>query len=264
MQLITLKNPLNALQFDSYGAQVVSWLHNQNPIFYTGSSVRRSGMPLLFPFANPLKDGVFLPSGKPMPQHGFARDNEFTVVDQTPDSVTFELTEKDIHTQMQEVYPYDFRFQVTYTLGLQNLTCTLQCTNTGTKPMPIAPGLHPYFPLKHRDKKRLRIEGATEYSSRTIDWEEPSNGLFYDFEDDILLSFPHGLLLEIAEKPFKGAPRQFENFVVWSQPRKKPYKDSDFVCIEPFTRNTNGINTNPILIDAGETWQATIIFTVLG
>ncbi|KZU82064.1 LacX protein plasmid [Lactiplantibacillus plantarum] len=60
--------------------------------------------PVLFPIVGRLKDDQYTVAGQAyhMGQHGFARDNDFTVVNQTATQATFELTDS---RATREMYP---------------------------------------------------------------------------------------------------------------------------------------------------------------
>ena len=61
-----------------------------------------------------------------MGQHGFARDNDFTVVNQTATQATFELTDS---RATREMYPYAFRLRLIYTLTDHELTVNYNVHN---------------------------------------------------------------------------------------------------------------------------------------
>lgn len=252
MLIISIKSGVNEFIIEPQGGQLVQWKHDGAGVFYQGSSIRRSGVPILFPFANPLKNDIFDVSGKTIKQHGFGRDSLWRVVDQTEDSVVLELTHGDISAEMQIAYPYGFKAKIALELSENSLNYTLTVENLSQIDLPIAPGIHPYFPLKHEQKSSLQITGI----ANNIDWESENNGHFYDFDGQIQLRFPDGRAIEITEQN----SNYFENIVLWSQTPANP--DYDFVCVEPFTRKTNAINDNPILVKPGEIWSSTISFTL--
>ena len=77
-----------------------------------------------------------------MTQHGFARDSKFSVVNQTPNSVTLELCSDE---QTKTNYPYDFCLQITYELIENVLKTNYSVKNTGTETMYFGLGAHPAF-----------------------------------------------------------------------------------------------------------------------
>jgi galactose mutarotase-like enzyme len=252
MPYISIKSGINELIIEPQGGQLVQWYHDGVGVFYQGSSIRRSGIPILFPFANPLKDGIFQLSGKLIGQHGFGRDSLWQVLERNDSSISLTLTPQNISSEMQIAYPLDFEAVIGLEVLDNTLKYTLSVKNNSSVDLPIAPGLHPYFPIKHNEKSNLVISGI----DNTIDWESESSGYFYDFDGQFELQFPDGRMIEVAEI----GTNYVENIVLWSQTPAN--SDYDFVCVEPFTRKTNAINDNPILVKPKETWSSTIAFTL--
>lgn len=62
----------------------------------------RGGIPILFPNAGPLENGLY-----DLPQHGFARRMPWEVTEQDEKSVTMGLSANE---QTREKYPFDFNF----------------------------------------------------------------------------------------------------------------------------------------------------------
>lgn len=256
MKQYIIGDGINEVKLAPTSGQILQWTHQGEKILYEGSSSKRSGIPILFPYANPLENDIFVPTGKTMPSHGFGRLSKWEYQNLSNNSARMTLSYESIDHEWQEAYPYQFVCEIEISVQMQSLTYTLSIHNTGNQDMPIAPGIHPYFPIYQQDKKKLRIEGGFEFDRREIDWTKPSSGSFYDFKDDILVCFPKGRMIEIAEKT---EPRQFEHFVIWSQTPSQ--KDYDFVCIEPFTKKTNAINKDPIIVRGGEKWNGTIVLS---
>jgi|GEM_PF-1054627 galactose mutarotase-like enzyme len=258
---------------DLNGGLLLSWEIKDEEIFYQGSTKRRSGVPILFPFANPLESGIFNISGKQIPQHGFGRDSTWKLKEVSESSITINLTNNDISEEMQAAYP--FQFEVTIKVDMNeadNLKYTMEVINLGEQNLPIAPGLHPYFPIQHEHKKDLKIISPTNESTnnelsdveedilfdgKAIDWDKNTNGYFNKFQNQAEIIFQNNKKITITEL---GEKSEFQNLVVWSQNLEE--KDYNFVCIEPFTRGTNAINDHPILVQPGKTWATTLQFSI--
>ena len=71
--------------------------------------------PLLFPIVGRCINNKYRFNDKTyeLPQHGLARTSEFILVEQGPQMLTFELKSSP---QSLTIYPFEFIFQVTYTL----------------------------------------------------------------------------------------------------------------------------------------------------
>lgn len=96
---------------------------------------------VIFPFVARLKDGWYTVDGKKyeMKIHGLARYNTFKAVENTGNSLTMRL-ESDEETKKQ--YPFDFRFDVKYTLEGSSLKIAYEVENTGDKEMFFGLGTH--------------------------------------------------------------------------------------------------------------------------
>lgn len=106
--------------------------------------------PILFPIVGKVWDGHYRVDGKEysLPQHGFARDMEFTVLCRQSDSVVLALQSTP---QTLEKYPYPFRLEVVYTLVENNLETKWNVKNIGNAEMCFQIGAHPGFNLPDYD-----------------------------------------------------------------------------------------------------------------
>ena len=102
--------------------------------------------PNLFPIVGRLLNDSYTFEGKSyhLAQHGFARDREFEVVEQTADFVRLRLTSD---AQSMDVYPYSFVFDVCFLLTETGLTITYETQNAGSQTMYYSVGGHPAFHL---------------------------------------------------------------------------------------------------------------------
>ncbi len=100
--------------------------------------------PLLFPIVGTLKDNTYFYRDKSysLPRHGFARDREFSVETQTPDSFTF-LLRSDGNTRAN--YPFDFELRVIYRLLPGGMSTTYQVKNPAADVLYFSVGGHPAF-----------------------------------------------------------------------------------------------------------------------
>ena len=131
---------------DSHGAELVSfrdqnekeYIWDGNPAFWPGRN------PLLFPIVGNLKDGTVKFDGAvyEMGRHGFARDNEFALVEQGEGHVVLELCENEATLKK---YPYPFKLQVRQQLTDGGFVTAFRVENTGDLPMPFCIGAHTAF-----------------------------------------------------------------------------------------------------------------------
>lgn len=128
-----------------HGAELTSWtiggrelIWNADPQYWARSA------PILFPVVGASRGGAVGIAGKSyaMPQHGFARDSVFDVVETTADSVTLRMTDGEASRRH---YPFAFSFTVKYWLAGETLSLAFAIENTGTETMPCQLGWHPAF-----------------------------------------------------------------------------------------------------------------------
>ena len=206
----------------------------------------RGGIPVLFPIAGRLADDKYQVNGATytMKQHGFARNMPWAIVDQTTDGgarLGLALTPTPM-TRAQ--YPFEFRVAMTYLLCEGRLTVQTRVSNLGDRPMPISPGLHPYFQLADRNKGAARVvTDATQawdnHAGTEVALREPID-LAADVVDlhildhwprTVTLTRPGDRDLELS----LGVPDRV--LVVWTE------RGRDFVCVEPWTARANALNT---------------------
>lgn len=183
-----------------------------------------------------------------MPQHGFARDLLFRIVEQTSNHLHF-LTESDSTTLLS--YPFPFCLEITYTLYEQRISCTWKVTNTGRSDMYFSIGAHPGFVCPLGDNESLTdymiefntdetaerhllteglYNGRTEpvfHSPRTIELHEE---LF--LKDAIVLKHFQSSSVTLRHKNRQGCVRMdfpgFPYLGIWKKPGGR------FICIEPW------------------------------
>ena len=232
-----LENDCLRVAVNSLGAELWN-LHNKTsdqPLLWQGDPEywpRRS--PILFPVCGKRKCGD-------LPLHGFIRDYQHTLVEQTPDRLTFVCRQND---ETLALYPYRFSFYTTYQLEGSSLHCTLRIVNDGPEVMPFSVGFHSGFMAN--DSSRL-VFARPEYCDRLLTDED---GLLLTVEPGFLSAgqelplttplFPDMVLLKslvsqqvelvtdnrpVLRLDFAGFPY----LVVWVN--KQPVR---FVCIEPW------------------------------
>ena len=110
------------------------------------------GIPILFPTCGPTasagQEGRYLVGDRPciMPNHGFAAWMPWEIVEEVAeeDEAAIAVSLKDT-PETHKCYPFSFQTIVRYTLRERSLRIGWTCENLSEAPMPIAPGLHPYY-----------------------------------------------------------------------------------------------------------------------
>lgn len=151
----TLKcGPLTAVA-DNHGGELVSlkdasgreYIWQGNPAYWSGRN------PNLFPIVGGLKDGTVSINGVPyhMNRHGFARNSEFSVVEQGENFIVFQLVESEATLQL---YPFRFDFRVRHQLTESGFFTQFEVYNPGDLTLPFCVGAHTAFncPMKEGEQ----------------------------------------------------------------------------------------------------------------
>jgi galactose mutarotase-like enzyme len=208
----------------------------------------RGGNPVLFPSPGRLTGDAFMINGRAgaLKQHGFARALPWrpgAVEDTKNASVTLTLSSSEL-TRAQ--YPFDFVFELRFSLRGTCLTLGLRVHNPGEVPLPFAVGFHPYFAIA--DKARARIDTR---ATRIFDNVTKSLAPFHGFdltapELDVYL-LDHGscasaLRFADGTRIDVRASAEFTRWVVWTVAGK------DYVCLEPWSAPPDALNTGEGLL----------------
>jgi aldose 1-epimerase len=245
------------------------------------------GNPILFPFPNRIRGGVFTFEGKtyqfdkppesPTAIHGLLLRVPYRVErahadDESGATLSSSLDSREFPEVMRQ-YPFPFEIKITYTLQSGGLKMDIRIENLGDANMPMGFGIHPYFraPLSPKSspaKTQITVP-VTHY------WELDEilvpTGKILDAESDLELR---------KGKPFGGmkldhvftgvqtvngvsqctiddqeanirltveADAQFREWVVYTPPNRPS------ICFEPYTCPTDAINLEAKGIDAGVT-----------
>ena len=136
------------------GAQLMSltcaggeYLWQGDPSFWP----RRA--PVLFPIVGCLKNDEAMSAQGPvrLKRHGIARTREHSIVERSESSVTFQL---DSDEATRELYPFDFRLNMTYSTDGTSLEQRFSVTNTGDVDLPFTLGGHPRLQRAHARRRR--------------------------------------------------------------------------------------------------------------
>ena len=145
MQTYQIKNHKMTLTVAEHGAEIRSVevdgmerMWDANPAFWGRTA------PILFPIVGALKDNSYQYEGETysMSQHGFARDMEFTLTEQTEESLQFVLSD---NLETYENYPFHFQLTVSYEIFESYINIGWKVLNTDEKKMYFQIGGHPAF-----------------------------------------------------------------------------------------------------------------------
>ena len=269
--MFTIENEYLKIEIHPKGAELQSiynkkllreYMWSGDPAFWGKKS------PVLFPIVGTLKNYTYFFENKSyqLSRHGFARDMDFTVTNQTASSITFTLTRSD---NTFEKYPFQFRFDIVYSIKDNQLQVMYRVVNKGeiNQKLYFSVGGHPAF--------KLPVLPGTSYTDYYLEFNKIENAgrwliskeglietnstpllnntqrlplakeLFY--KDAIVLKHlqSHKVKLvsntnvEIFEFDFTGFPY----LGIWAA------RDADFLCIEPWCGIADSVNTNQQLIE---------------
>ncbi|MFY8127925.1 MAG: aldose 1-epimerase family protein [Chitinophagaceae bacterium] len=229
--------------------------------------------PILFPIVGSLKNGEYEYQDKKynLPRHGFARDMEFEFYEEIENeregkSINFVL----MHTvETLKKYPFEFRFEMLYTLFDDALLVEFKVKNTsGDKPMYVSFGAHPAFNLPIFPNTNFEdyslIFNTNETSgifpltndglikANSIPFFKRNNKiklhkeLFY--ADALVFKYLQSdgikLIHNESKKGFNfGFTSNFDFFGIWSA------KNAPFICLEPWAGIADSEKTNGKLIN---------------
>ncbi|MEJ6400645.1 aldose 1-epimerase family protein [Nicoliella lavandulae] len=291
--VFTLSNGQLTIQVNSKGAELSS-VKGANGIEYLWQADSRfwgRHAPVLFPIVGRLKNDQYEYNGQKysLGQHGFARDMEFKLHEQTDDSITMALT---ADSETKTMFPFDFTLLVKYTLDQQTVRVNLTVINNDQREMFFSVGAHPAFniplssthafddyqisvdPAKQFDRIPLENSLSAAKDEKLIDFSSPVPIERDLFKDD-------AVILALNEQPvkvtFEAKRHEFEHGVtlttnnakyvgLWSQYDK----DAPFVCIEPWWGIADDVNADGQLqhkkaidkLAAGEHYNAQYDITV--
>lgn len=250
-----LKNDMAIVEIKKAGAEIVSIksLENNCEYMWNGDeSFWPSHAPVLFPIVCAVVNGEIKVDGKTykIGNHGFAKWNDFELVEATETRAVFKLKYNE---ETLTMYPYKFNFYITYTLDRNKVEVTYKVDNIDDKDIHFQIGTHPGFncPL---DNDSVFEDYYLEFEKEeTLErfFMNKTNCIISDksevlIENSKILPLTHELFYEGAlvfkninsnnvtlksKKSNRQVVLSFDNLPtmgIW-QPKNAP-----FVCIEPW------------------------------
>ncbi|MGO4771333.1 aldose 1-epimerase family protein [Flavobacterium sp. W22_SRS_FK3] len=243
----TISNKTLSASVKHAGAELFSIINNQNKEYIWDGDPRfwPKHSPILFPIVGSLQSDTYTFNEKKyhLSRHGFARDMEFQLIEQTESSATFSLTYNE---ETLKKYPFKFELQIIYRLEANKLNIGYKVINKEETQIPFSIGAHPAFALPEEFSNysiQFEKEEKLEYSllengliSNTTEVLETSNNtvsLNYKlFENDALvfktLESNSLTILKNSNPYIKVDFKNFPNLGIWTK------EDAPFICIEPW------------------------------
>lgn len=257
-----LKNSVLGVKVDSHGAEMKSvkkLSENKELMWHADPAFWGRTSPVLFPFVGGTKENTYYYNGKKYTatSHGFARDMEFTLTEQTENELWFILCSTE---ETKKNYPFDFALSLGYRLEENTVTLMWKVENKGNEDMHFSIGGHPAFlcDLKthaliyRRNGEAVNkiFSGVLVNGSNVLDDREIS----FDLENGVMPLTPSlfdedALIIENRQadevtitdnnkKPILTVSFSAPLFGVWSPAGK----DAPFVCIEPWYGRCDAAN----------------------
>lgn len=252
--LTTIQSNRLTVTVKDYGAELQSvCLDGMERLWQGNAEVWEDRAPILFPFVGCIKNGIYTYQGKEYPatSHGFAASFPFLVAAQSESSVTYRLVSNE---ETKKIYPFDFLFDVTFSVEENKLIQTFTVKNTGKDRMYYAFGGHPGF-LVPPDGETDFTDWYLQFAQGEILNQELLDGMFMSgtvvpcpyakgnkipffhemFDDDAFILT--GLKNKVFEiKSDKSSHRiladcsDFDYLAFWQETGS----GADYVCIEPW------------------------------
>lgn len=253
---ITIQNQAIKAVIKTKGAELSSLQKDgKNYIWEINSEFWNKTSPILFPIVGALKNGEYFHEGKvyKLSRHGFARDFEFDVIENSGNAVVFSLKSNE---ETLKVYPFHFELQLSYILEDSKLVVKYEIINHSSEKMYYSIGAHPAF----------NIDGNFEDFSLIFDDEKDLET--YKLEQDLFSGKTeilklNGNVLPLQYELFEEDALVFKNFATKSLTLAKnnesvmkvsfpnfPYlgiwtkKDAPFICIEPWLGIADNANAS--------------------
>lgn len=268
MDTLRIENDELSCLFASKGAELISLVHkptNREVLWSGDATVWGRHAPVLFPIVGKLVDNEYFYKGKSysLPQHGFARDNEFQVVSKSNNHIQFLLTHSE---QTFVVYPFYFNLYISYTLNGSALTTQYKIENTGEDLMYYSIGAHPGFkcPILPTDtfescylefssnEKLQRIllkDGLRSDQTEEVEMEENKLNLSVDLfkvKDAIVVKALKSNSIFLRSKNhshgLEFTATNYSWYGIWSKP-------GPFVCLEPWMGVADHLSHSKSIID---------------
>jgi galactose mutarotase-like enzyme len=259
--IITLSNNNISATIDSLGAELIRLeKDNKNYIWTVDETYWNKTSPILFPIVGRLKNDSYKIADKTyeLPRHGFARNFEFEIQNQTESSVVFVL---ESNAETFKNYPFEFKLQLEYQLEGNSLTMKYSVENKSNVTMPFSLGAHPAFAIENSfsdySLQFNQVESLLSYElekeqfinkSKEIASENGTINLDYAlFEKDALV-FKHLKsdkisLLKNNKSVLSVHFVSFPYLGIWTK------LNAPFLCIEPWSGLADNVNHNGNIYD---------------
>lgn len=291
-----------AYQLQVHGREILYFNLPNVAALKSSSRPPLNGIPFLAPWANRLRDGfwwneshyLFNPGIGPVrvDKQGIAIHGMLTasplweVIDVSADERSAHVTSRLRFWKYPELmanWPFAHEYEMTYRLADGAVEVKTTINNVGAREMPVVVGYHPYFQIPDVPRsewslhiparKHVETDAQLVATGKLVDAMFPQqvslrDHIFDDGFTDLMPERSGRTSLTISARGQTLAVefgRRFQIAVIFAPPKQK------FVCIEPMTAITNGLNLAhegkyPDLqsIPAGGVWQESFFVRPIG
>ena len=262
MSIITLLNDVISAQINTLGAELCSLknANNRESIWEGNPTYWSKHSPVLFPIVGTLKNNTYTHNNEEyiLTRHGFARDMEFELVDQTANTATFSIQS---NSTTLASYPFQFELRIQYTLFHSTLEIAYKVINKDTTEIPFSIGAHPAFalpgnfenyslefekvePLEYTLLENDLVSTQTETIATNSNFVPLTHKLFE--RDALIFKKLESKSLTIVEKEIPRLKVHFEDFPnlgIWTK------VGAPFLCIEPWFGYSDTTESNGSLFE---------------
>jgi aldose 1-epimerase len=261
---ITLNNESIRADIDSNGCYIEGLEFRENEIIKRTQDGHKThgGCAPLFPYANRIKGGKYEWLGKSYEFkkdldgnsiHGFAKDRQWDIIDQSENSVRMKMN------LMDDSYPFDVDVTVVIEISNDGFRENARFFNNHNTTVPLSPGFHPYFVtgstweifLKSRPLKSLKIDQYFPSGNYSEFYRHFYKKESHVYDDCFMYSGDIQLRGDYFVYDVKRTNSEF--FMVYDG----KFSDSISVAIEPMASEVNSFQTGNMLkiLKPGEEWE---------
>ncbi len=243
-----LRSDKLSVSINSKGAELSSVVRDDlEYIWNAKADVWPRHAPVLFPIVGRLKNNTYSHKGKSftLPQHGFARDLEFALLDQTASEIRFGLKSNE---KTRSIFPFEFDLVIAYSVIGDVITCMYEIQNPSSEDLFFSIGAHPgfatpdgmqHYMLKFKADKQYEItllnDGLLSDTKKKFHIHAGEVDLNSNLFDKDAMVFENSQIDDIelvSTKSGRGVELKCNGwpyFGIWSK------RDcNEFVCLEPW------------------------------
>ena len=248
------------IEVSNKGAELTSIKFNEREMLHDGKSFWDRQSPVLFPMVGRLRDNKTIINEKTyqMPQHGFARDMEFELVEETENKKIYKTKSNE---ETLKMYPFEFELYTKYEIEQDKLIVEYKVINTDNKEMLFGIGGHPgfklempqqeyYFEFEHEEDKVEFMEVDGQYISKKPAKNILENNKIINIKEDsfvndaIMMKSLKSKTITLKQKKDDKKVLEFDFsefpiLAIWTMP------NAPFICLEPW------FNTADKVIETG-------------